>query len=265
MLATMHLTVNATERSLETVATTGTDSTDKNRDEKMAFRQAMDVFLPAMDAQDSGRSVDFAVLRKSMDYFWSEFPDAHKSVSLLTFYMDMYGKAYPDSVEAEWASFAECRSSLAAQLARGKVHFIEISRQPFAFSFIALDGREVDLSRLQGKIVLVDFWATWCAPCLKQIQVLKRLYTEYQTKGFEIVGISLDRAEDRQKLIGYVSSEQLAWPQHFDGKAWEGELVTRYAINSVPTTFLLNKEGRIVALNPTERELDTEIKRLLNQ
>ena len=200
-----------------------------------------------------------------MDGFWREFAEAHKSASLLTFYMDMYAKAHPDSVEAEWASFADCRSPVAAALARGKLRFAALSRQPFELAFVALDGRNVDLQTLRGKVVLVDFWATWCGPCLQQMPVLKRLYAEHHARGFEIIGVSLDRAENKDKLIAYLAREQLDWPQHFDGRVWEGDLAVRYAINAAPTTLLLDRQGRLAALSPSERELEAQVKRLLSQ
>src|SRR5690242_5069187 len=85
----------------------GADPAAADRAEQAAVRRAMDTFLPAMDAQGAGQTVDFSALREAMGKFWVEFPDAHKSVTLLTFYMDMFAKANPERVQAEWASFTE--------------------------------------------------------------------------------------------------------------------------------------------------------------
>jgi thiol-disulfide isomerase/thioredoxin len=250
----------------ETRATTNHSiaaSTQTDRAEKAAFERAMETFMPAMDASDAGKAVDFSVLRKSMGEFWKDFPDVRRSVTLLTWYMAMYARAHPEGVQAEWASFTNSSSPLAADLARGKVRFDELSRQPFDLAFVALDGRAVDLDKLRGKVVLIDFWATWCMPCLGQMPTLKRFYAAYHEQGLEIIGVSLDRAEDKRKLADFVSREGLAWPQHFDGKGWQNEIAMRYAINSAPTTFLLDTEGRLVGINLEADKLESEITRLL--
>jgi thiol-disulfide isomerase/thioredoxin len=226
-------------------ATTTTAPSDADLAEHAAFQRAMQTFEPAMDASDNGHAVDFVALREAMGRFWAEFPNVHKSATLLTFYMDMFAKAHPERVGTEWASFVECSSPVAAEVARGKVRFAEVSRHPFEFSFVAMDGRVIDLGKLRGKVVLIDFWATWCTPCIKQIPAMKRLYSALHEQGFEIIGISLDRPEDKQKLIDFLSNEKLAWPQLYDGRAWQNELVVRYGVNSAPTTFLLDKEGNL--------------------
>jgi len=243
--------------------TNSTASIEGGPAEKNAFQEAMKTFLPAMDAQDSGKAVDFVSLREAMAKYWIQFPTAHHSVTLLTFYMNMFTKAHPDRVQAEWGSFTQSNSPMAADLARGKVRFFELSEKPFRLTFVALDGRLVDLDQLRGKPVLIDFWATWCVPCVKEMPLLKHLYGEYHKKGFEIVGVSLDRQEDKSKLIDFISENGLIWPQCFDGKVWQNEFAVRYAVNSAPTTFLLDEEGKLVGIDLERDKLESEIKWLL--
>ena len=81
--------------------------------------------------------------------------------------------------------------------------------------FKALDGREVDLEKLRGKVVLLDFWATWCPPCLEAIPNVRAAYERFNKEGFEIVGVSFDA--DRQRLEDVVKRENIKWPQYFDG------------------------------------------------
>src|SRR5205085_2372918 len=106
---------------------------------------------------------------------------------------------------------------------------------PFTLKFTALDGRAIELMALRGKVVLLDFWATWCTPCIAELPKLKEVYARYHDRGFELIGISLDRAEDRQKLVDFIARENLSWPQHFDGKLWQNEVARQYAINAAPT------------------------------
>jgi len=129
-------------------------------------------------------------------------------------------------------------------------------------NFVAkgLEGESVELSALKGKVVLVDFWATWCPPCRVELPNVKAAYTQYHEVGFEIVGISLDK--DETKLRRFLEREEMAWPQIFDGEGWQGELVRKYGVMSIPATYLLDREGRIVARDLHGDALSAELKKL---
>lgn len=135
--------------------------------------------------------------------------------------------------------------------------------QPLDLKFTALDGREVDTTRWRGKVVLVDFWATWCVPCIEAIPKLKTLYARYHDQGLEIVNISVDRAEARPALEKLVAKLEIPWPQFFDGKAHATEYAVRYGVQPIPHVLLAGPDGKIVAVNPTPEKLEAEIKRLL--
>jgi thiol-disulfide isomerase/thioredoxin len=128
-------------------------------------------------------------------------------------------------------------------------------------AFTALDGREVNLADLKGKVVLVDFWATWCLPCVRAMPAIKALYAEFQEKGFEIIGISLD--SDKEKLEKYLASEGIAWPNFFDGLGWDNEIANRYGIESIPATFLIGPDGLIAGVNMKESAMKEKIAELL--
>lgn len=150
-----------------------------------------------------------------------------------------------------------------AALAIARLRLARVKEEGFDLKFSAVDGREVDLSKLRGKVVLIDFWATWCGPCVAELPNVRQVYGAYHDKGFEIIGISLDKASDRQKLIDFTAKENMPWPQFFDGKYWKNELAVKYGIQSIPAMFLLDQTGKVVSTNARGEKLEAEVKRLL--
>jgi len=118
--------------------------------------------------------------------------------------------------------------------------------QPFApFKETATDGTVIDLAAYKGKIVLVDFWATWCGPCVQELPNVLSAYEKYHAQGFEVIGVSLDK--DGAALAAFTKEHKMAWPQIFDGLGWKNKLAQAYGIQSIPATFLLDGEGKIIA------------------
>jgi len=115
--------------------------------------------------------------------------------------------------------------------------------KPLDIRFTALDGREVDLAKLKGKVVLVDFWSTSCGPCLAEMPNVKAAYEKLHDRGFEVVGISLDDKEGA--LRRFIQEKALPWPQHFDGKGWQNQFAVQYGIFSIPTMWLVDKRGNL--------------------
>jgi len=147
--------------------------------------------------------------------------------------------------------------------ATGKANVQAAKVQAVEIRFTSVDGREVDLAKLRGKVVLIDFWATWCGPCKEELPNVLAAYRKYHAQGFEVIGVSLDSEKDRQKLIDYCREHDLPWPQHFDGMGWKNEFAARYSIKAIPAMFLLDQEGRVAATDARGPKLETEIKRLL--
>jgi thiol-disulfide isomerase/thioredoxin len=119
--------------------------------------------------------------------------------------------------------------------------------QPLDIRFTALDGREVDLAKLKGKVVLVEFWSTTCGPCIAEMPTVKAVYNKLHDQGFEVVAISLDDKESA--LRRFIKEKELPWPQHFDGKGWENQFAVRYGIFSIPTMWLVDKRGNLRQTN----------------
>ena len=115
------------------------------------------------------------------------------------------------------------------------------------FKELDTGGTPVSVSGFKGKVLLVDFWATWCPPCLAELPDVVDTYRKYHPRGFEIVGISLDHAGDGAKLAQFTREHEMPWAQIFDGKGWDGKLVQQFGVSGIPNTFLLDGDGRIIA------------------
>lgn len=121
-----------------------------------------------------------------------------------------------------------------------------------------IDGKEFKLSSLKGKVVLMDFWATWCAPCVQEQPELKKLYEKHKaqvdSKEFEILGISLDKSKENWQKV--VEKNQINWPQIGDLKFWKSPIAKAYSINELPYNLIIDGEGKIIAKNLHGEELE---------
>jgi thiol-disulfide isomerase/thioredoxin len=146
--------------------------------------------------------------------------------------------------------------------AQGLLTKLDALGKPLPIKFKAVDGREVDLAKLTGKVVLVDFWATWCGPCVAELPHVKDAYDKLHDKGFEIVGISFD--QDKSKLETFVADQEMKWPQYFDGKGWGNEFGQKYGINGIPAMWLVDKKGNLRDMN-ARGALEEKVAKLLEE
>jgi peroxiredoxin len=129
------------------------------------------------------------------------------------------------------------------------------------FTLPDTSGSKISLSSLRGKLVLIDFWAAWCGPCMKEMPNVKKLYTDFKGKGFEILGVSLDKT--RAAWTKAISSNNLSWIQVSDVKFWQSIVVPLYNVSAIPYTVLLDKEGKIIAKNLRGEALYKKVESLL--
>ena len=123
-------------------------------------------------------------------------------------------------------------------------------------------GQVIKLSSLQGKVVLLDFWASWCGPCRRSNGRTLSVYNEYKDKGFEVYSVSID--ESKRAWENAVQQDKMTWLQVIDTKAGTGNELTRtWNLQYIPSTFLIDKEGKIVAVAPEKDELEKWLKKLL--
>ena len=214
----------------------------------------------AMAKKADGKAAVFAELEKGVRELQKEYPKRPEIYALL---LQIASSSDPDKARALMKEVADnAPSEEIKQAATAQLKQMEALGQPFDMQYAAVDGRQVDLAKMKGKVVLIDFWATWCGPCVAELPDVKAAYDKLHGKGFEIVGVSLD--QDESALKKFVKEKDMAWPQFFDGQGWQNRLAVEHGIQSIPAMWLVDKKGNLSDMDAREG-LEEKINKLLAQ
>ncbi len=138
---------------------------------------------------------------------------------------------------------------------------VKVDQMAPEISLPGVNDNALNLSSLKGKVVLIDFWASWCGPCRAAIPTVNKLYNKYKSKGFEIFGVSID--SKKTDWVRAITNDKIKYTQVMDKDGWNSAVAEKYGVYAIPSTFLLDKTGKVVAVDLDGEELENKVKALL--
>jgi len=169
-------------------------------------------------------------------------------------------KAINKAMDPSIANSAYVKKLAEREIILGKV---ETGQPAPEFTMNDTTGKPISLSSLKGKVVLVDFWASWCGPCRAENPNVVAAYKRFSSKGFTVFGVSLDT--DKDKWLQAIAKDGLTWPHVSDLIGWDNAAAKQYGVMSIPASYLLDKEGKIIASNLRGEELVKKLEELLGK
>jgi thiol-disulfide isomerase/thioredoxin len=229
---------------------------------RLAWERA---YFAAVEQERQGEPFDVAALADRLDAYLDSSPEPKPARLALRDYFSLLETV--DAHETHLRALLSHPNQQIGAMAQAHLRRRALLGAPVQLRFTALDGREVNLQDLRGKVVLLEFWATWCSTCLRELPTLRAVHEKYRDEGFEIVGIALDEARDKDRLLAILQKENVAWPQYLpgDGHYATSEISRQFGVVGIPTTFLLNRRGMIVETNLRGERLEAAVRNLLGE
>lgn len=218
----------------------------------------MGIQASALDASSTPAAVE--AIDKQFEEFLKDYPNDRRRDFLQMFRVQFLDRTHPQKVEAILKELAQSPNPQLAGDAQRKLKVREQMGKPLDLKVTGINGTTIDLAQLRGKVVLLDFWATWCGPCMMDLPQVKATYDKFREKGLEIIGISLD--EDKERLLAVVKDRGITWPQYFDNAGGENSLAERFGVRGIPTKWLVDKQGKVRGIE-VEGDVEGQIAKLL--
>jgi thiol-disulfide isomerase/thioredoxin len=267
-------------RLLDAVAAARSEAADSEKQAKVV----LDEVVAATDASDEVRARANGFLlsfvygrlkekkatlddfKESLFAHFKKFPKFEENSFFARWYIEAITELDESGAQKKLEALTKSEYPALAEVAEQQLEKVkamaELKTKPLEIKFTAVDGKEIDLSKMRGKVVLIDFWATWCGPCMVELPNVLSAYKKLHPKGFEIIGLSFD--QDKEKLLSVTKAKEMTWPQYFDGKGWQNKFGQRFGIESIPTMWLVDKKGMLVSMEARDG-LEERVEKLLKQ
>ncbi|WP_414664074.1 TlpA disulfide reductase family protein [Horticoccus sp. 23ND18S-11] len=236
---------------------------------------ALDATVADFNMRETPNAENLAALREKLDAL-GQTPGAGR-------FLTERERSYAHLVMASQAGRAEAHlktmltnpDKSVAAMAREELNIVEVRKEPYALTFTGLDGKPVDFAQLRGKVVALYFWSSTNGNSTRNFERLKMVGADYRKRGLEMVTVSFDKAEDKEKLEKYIKENRITWPVHFDGKGAANDFARKLNANSVPRLYVFDQKGilqmsfqgspvKSYTSNLPVDQLEPTVKRLLN-